>query len=103
VTGAREGDAVGIVLAGAPPRIALASTTDLGAARAVIEGLAPSHRATDLEGALELGRSLVHGLPQTDHRVVLLSDLADGRPEAPPIGESSDVPLWIPLTDLASP
>jgi VWA domain-containing protein len=101
--GAREGDTIGVVLAGSPPRIALASTTDLGAARAVIEGLAPSHRATDLEGALELGRSLVHGLPQTDHRVVLLSDLADGRPDAPPLGGTSDVPLWIPLSDLAAP
>jgi hypothetical protein len=31
--GAREGDAIGIVLAGTPPRIALAPTTDLAAAR----------------------------------------------------------------------
>jgi hypothetical protein len=103
VADAREGDAVGVVLAGSPPRIALASTTDLGAARTVIEGLAPSHRATDLDGALELARSLVHGLPQADHRVVLLSDLADGRPDAPPLAEANDVPLWIPLADLAAP
>ena len=54
VSDAREGDAVAIVLAGAPPRIALASTTDLGALRGVVESLTPSHRATDLEGALEL-------------------------------------------------
>jgi hypothetical protein len=103
VADAREGDAVGIVLAGSPPRIALASTTDLGAARTVVDGLAPSHRATDLDGALELARSLVHGLPQADHRVVLLSDLADGRPDAPPLAETNDVPLWIPLADLAEP
>src|SRR5258706_1324265 len=41
---AREGDAVAIVLAGAPSRVALAATTDLGAARAAIETLAPSDR-----------------------------------------------------------
>jgi hypothetical protein len=103
VADAREGDAVGIVLAGAPPRIALASTTDLGAVRSVVDGLTPSHRATDLDGALELARSLVHGLPQADHRVVLLSDLADGRPDAPPLAEANEVPLWVPLADLAEP
>src|SRR5258705_2942771 len=103
VADAREGDAVGIVLAGSPPRIALASTTDLGAVRTVVEGLSPSHRATDLDGALELARSLVHGLPQVDRRVVLLSDLTDGHPNGPGLGEGGDVPLWVPLTDLAQP
>jgi len=103
IADAREGDAVGIVLAGSQPRIALASTTDLAAARGVVESLVASHRATDLDGALELARSLVHGLPQADHRVVLLSDLADGRVDGPPLGESADVALWIPLSDLTEP
>src|SRR5262249_35064450 len=103
VADAREGDAVGIVLAGSPPRIALASTTDLGAARTVVEGLNPSHRATDLDGALELARSLVPGPPQPAPRVVLPSDLATARPDAPPPAEANDVPLWIPLPDLAEP
>ncbi|MET0592503.1 MAG: VWA domain-containing protein [Polyangiaceae bacterium] len=103
VEGAREGDSVGVVLAGAPPRIALAPTTDLAAARAVVKQLSASHRATDLEGALELAQSLVHGLPQVDRRVVLLSDLADGHPDGPPLGASSEIPLWIPLTDLTAP
>jgi len=98
--GAREGDALGIVLAGSPPRIALASTTDLAAARTVLDNLTPSHRATDLEGALELARSLVHGLPQVDRRVVLLSDLSDGHPDGPPLSASEDIALWVPLTDL---
>jgi hypothetical protein len=101
VSGATSGDAVGIVLAGSPPRIALASTTDLATARSAVAGLAASHRATDLEGALELARSLVRGLPQTDHRIVLLSDLADGSADARPLGEGSEVPLWIPLSDFA--
>ena len=99
VSGAREGDAIGVVLAGSPPRIALATTTDLGAARSVIAGLVPSHRATDLESALELARSLVHGLPQNDRRVVLLSDLADGHPEAAPLDSTGELPLWVPLSD----
>jgi len=102
-SGAREGDAIGIVLAGSPPRIALAPTTDLSAARAVVSLLSSSHRATDLDGALELARSLVHGLPQIDRRVVLLSDLTDGHHDGPGLGEGGDVPLWIPLTDLAEP
>jgi hypothetical protein len=101
--GAREGDSVGVVLAGSPPRIALAPTTDLAAARGVVASLSSSHRATDLDGALELARSLVHGLPQADHRVVLLSDLADGHPDGPTLGEGTDAPLWIPLGDLAQP
>ncbi len=102
-SGAREGDALGIVLAGSPPRIALASTTDLAAARSVLDTLTPSHRATDLEGALELARSLVHGLPQVDRRVVLLSDLADGHPDGPALTGSEDVALWVPLTELLEP
>ncbi|HEY3595176.1 MAG TPA: VWA domain-containing protein [Polyangiaceae bacterium] len=104
LSSARSGDAVSIVLAGAPPRIALASTTDLAAARAVLAGLGPTHRGTDLEGALDLARSLVNGLPQADRRVVLLSDLADGQPDGPPLGAPNDVPLWVPpaeLTDAA--
>jgi hypothetical protein len=101
--GARDGDSVGVVLAGSPPRIALAPTTDLAAARSVIGSLSPSHRATDLDGALELAHSLVSGLPQKDRRMVLLSDLTDGRSDAPPLGEATDIPLWIPLTELAEP
>jgi hypothetical protein len=96
----REGDAVAIVLAGSPARVALAATSDLAAARAVLEALAPSDRGTDLEGSLILARGLVSELPQIDRRIVVLSDLADGRPDAPPLGEGSPVPVWIPLPEL---
>ena len=34
---------------------------------------------------------------------MLLSDLADGHSDGPPLGESSEIPLWIPLADLAQP
>lgn len=103
VSGARSGDAIALVLAGAPARVALASTTDLAAARAAVEQLAPSHRATDLDGAVALARSLVRGLPQVDRRVVVLSDLADGKADGPPLGDSDDVAVWVPLESIAEP
>ncbi len=90
---AREGDAVTIVLAGRPARMALAPTTDLAAARRALRELRPSDRATDLVAAVELARTAIHSLPQKDHRVVLLSDLAgepipDGVPAvATPLAE----------------
>ncbi|MEO7112702.1 MAG: VWA domain-containing protein [Polyangiaceae bacterium] len=100
---AREGDAVAIVMAGAPARVALAATTDLGAARALVDAMPPSDRATDLDSAVALARGLVAELPQIDRRVVLLSDMADGDPDGAPLGEGSSVPLWAPLTDIREP
>jgi hypothetical protein len=103
VRDSREGDAIAIVLAGARARIALTSTTDRTAARAMLSSLGPSHRATDLEGAIDLGRALVHGLPQVDRRVVLLSDLSDGHPEGPALDGSDDTALWAPLDEITAP
>jgi hypothetical protein len=97
---AREGDAVAIVLAGAPSRVALAATTDLGAARVALDGLAETDRATDLDGAVAMARALVGQLPQVDKRVVVLSDLADGHPDAPPLGENSPMPVWVAMPEL---
>ncbi len=94
---AREGDAVAIVLAGRPARLALAATTDLGAARAAIEQLEPSDRATDIAGAVQLARSALDQLPHVDKRVVLLSDLAGGKvPDGKP-------PVWTPLAEIRTP
>lgn len=83
---ARDGDAVALVLAGRPARLALAATTDLAAARRALDDLEPSDRATDLAAAVQLARSAVKQLPQVDKRVVVLSDLAgdplpDGEPQ----------------------
>jgi hypothetical protein len=97
---ARDGDAVALVLAGAPSRVALAATTDLRAARDAVDAATPSDRPTDLDGALVLARGLVSSLAQIDRRVIVLSDLADGRPDAEPLGESSSVPVWIALPEL---
>jgi hypothetical protein len=98
----REGDAAAIVLAGAPARVGLAATTDLGAARIALEGVVESDRATDLDGALAIGRTLVGDLPQIDRRLILLSDLADGRADAPPLGENGGdrLPVWVAMPEL---
>jgi hypothetical protein len=100
---AREGDAVAVVLAGDPARVALAATTDLGAARDAVDALSPADRATDLEGAVALARGLVASLPQVDRRIVVLSDLADGHHDGPPLGEGSSVPVWVALPELRAP
>lgn len=106
LAGLRDGDAAAIVLAGSPPRVSLAATTDISAARAALDGVAESDRATDLDGALAIARTLVGELPQIDRRVIMLSDLADGRgADAPPLGEAQpgappSVPLWVAMPDL---
>jgi hypothetical protein len=99
----REGDAVAVVLAGKPARVALAATAELGAARAAIEAAAPSDRATDLDGAIAMARGLLSEMPQVDKRVIVLSDLADGHPDRAPVGKNSDLPIWIPLPELREP
>jgi hypothetical protein len=103
--GLASGDEVAIVLAGAPARVALGSTTNVAAAVATLDGLEVSDRATDLDGAVQLAKSLVRGLAQQDKRVVVLSDLADGSPpEAPPLGGDPDnaIALWLPLPELSA-
>ena len=94
---AREGDAIAIVLAGKPARLALAATTDLSAARRALSELSESDRSTDLEGAVALARSSLSGLSHHDKRVALLSDLAGG-----PLPEGEPA-LWIPVADLGNP
>ena len=96
VRGAREGDVVALILAGEPARVALAPTPDLSLAADAIDRLQPSDRATDLDAALDLAQSSIRDLPYKDRRVVLLSDLCDGRPDAQPLGSHFDVPLWAP-------
>jgi len=97
LSSAREGDAIAIVLAGKPARLALAATTDLNAARRALDDLHESDRSTDLDGAVSLARTSIASVPHHDKRVVLLSDLAgaalsEGQP-----------PLWTPVPELATP
>lgn len=91
----RDGDNVAIVLAGRPARVALAPTTDLSAARRALDEIGPSDRPTDLPAAVTLARTALRGLPQKDHRVIVLSDLAGERlPDGTPVATT-------PLYDLA--
>ena len=94
---AREGDAVAIVAAGAPARLTLSATTDLGAARRALAALRVSDRPTDLESAVQLARSSVKALPHPDRKVILLSDFAGA---AIPSGEPA---VWAPLAELRKP
>jgi Mg-chelatase subunit ChlD len=94
---ARPGDAVALVLAGKPARVALAATSDLAAARRALDDLTPSDRSTDLTEAVNLARAALQPLPQEDRRVVVLSDLAgDPLPEGTPAAST-------PLEELARP
>lgn len=76
LVGTRQGDAVGIVLAGRPARLLLPPTTDLGRARGALAEISESDRPTDLHLALTLAQDALVGLPQGDKQIVLLSDVA---------------------------
>ncbi|HLV22803.1 MAG TPA: VWA domain-containing protein [Polyangiaceae bacterium] len=94
---AREGDAVALVLAGEPARLLLSTTTDLGAARRLLEDRVVSDRPTDLGGAVQIARSALGPLPHVDKRVVVLSDFAAADlPEGDP-------PIVAPLPELRKP
>ena len=98
LAGLQEGDAVAIVLAGGPARVALAATTNLDAARELVAGTAQTDRGTDLDGAVQLAGELLGDLQHVDKRVVVLSDLADRGTE--PLAAPEGVKLWVPLEEL---
>lgn len=101
LAGVREGDAVALVMAGDPVRVALAPTTNLDTAQGAIEALTVSDRATDLDGAIAMASSLLAEMPQPERRVVVLSDRCDGRPEAAPLGQDAEIAVWIPPRPLS--
>lgn len=90
----REGDAVGIVLAGDPARLALAATTDLAVVRDTLDKLEPADRGTDLRSAIRLAESSLKALPHVDKRIAVLSDFAGNT------GKLPDRALWLPLPEL---
>ncbi|MBM4360744.1 MAG: VWA domain-containing protein, partial [Deltaproteobacteria bacterium] len=100
VASLQQGDAVAVVLAGKPARVALASTTNVDAAKRTIGAIEPSDRATDLDGAIGIASELVGGLEHVDKRVVVLSDL-DGEPGTR-IAPRKGVALWAPMTEIKS-
>ncbi len=94
---------VAIVLAGAPARVVLGSTTTMAAVtealRASLEPVGPRDRPRRRRAGSPgvcSGGSL-----QRDKRVVVLSDLADGSPpEAPPLGGDGEIALWAPHPEI---
>lgn len=98
----RPGDAVALIAAGKPARVALSPTSDLGAVTQALSQLQVSDRATDLDGAVRLASSLVGPLAQPDKRVVVLSDLADKPWSEPGIAVSAPLAnLREPISDCA--
>ncbi|APR85815.1 Hypothetical protein A7982_11164 [Minicystis rosea] len=103
MNGLTGGDAVAVVLAGSPARVALGSTSNMAAAIEALDGLSPSDRATDLDGAVDLAKGLLRGLAQRDKRVVVFSDLADGSPpDAPALAGDGDIIVWLPVPELVA-
>lgn len=72
------GDAFAVVLAGAPARVLIPSTTDLESVRNAILSIEPSERGTDLVSALSLARSLQTHAAQANQPIIVLSDLSVG-------------------------
>lgn len=94
----RDGDAVAIVLAGKPARVALSATSDLAAARAALEELRVSDRAGDLVDAVKLARSALEPLRQPDQRVIVLSDLGGVTLSEPDLSAPLEA-LTLPVDD----
>ena len=90
----RDGDAVSVILAGGPARLALGGTTNLKTADRVLAQLAVSDRSTDLAGALSLAATSLDAMPHTDRRVVVFSDLAVAELPKPAR------PVWVPIPEL---
>ncbi len=93
--GAREGDAIAIILAGKPARLVMPATTDIRQAERTLSELSVSDRPTDLDAAVKLAQASVQPLPHKDRRIVLLSDLAGTVPK------SSTIPISAPLDALS--
>lgn len=98
--GLEPGDAVSVILAGEAPRVALAATTNLDAARAAIENAKITDRGTDLEGAVKIAGELLDNLQHVDKRIVVLSDMAQGGPDAAALTPPKGAKLWVPLDEL---
>jgi hypothetical protein len=95
----RDGDAVAVVLAGKPARLALSATTDLGAARAALEELRQTDRSSDLDNAIKLARSALENLEQPDKKLIVMSDLAGTTLDDPTIVAPLEDELRRPVDD----
>lgn len=103
VADAHPGDAFAVVLAGAPARVLLPSTVDLGSVREALDNIVPTDRGTDLHGGLALARGLAAQAPQRDQPILLLSDLSGDDLASLDLSGVSlpDVGLTAPLSNCA--
>jgi len=92
----REGDLVALVLAGEPARLIASATPQRQMVRELCRKLRPSDRSTDLSSALRLAEGSLRGLPHSDRRIVVFSDLGQPLPKV-------SVPYWFPMPELATP
>lgn len=88
----RTGDAITVVLAGAPARTALASTLQHAAVAEYLKNATVTDRATDLRGALQLASVATKEAPHETKRIVVLSDWLQGTTAPVP-----DVPFVRPI------
>jgi Mg-chelatase subunit ChlD len=97
----REGDSMAIVLASKPARLLLAPSLSPSTLRSELKSLPCSDKPTELAAAIQLSRTIVEHQPQTDKKVLLLSDRAD--PRVSPTAEATNVlpELGRTVTDCA--
>ena len=91
-----DGDVVILILAGRPARLVIGATPQLQLALELCRQVPESDRSTDLAGALDLATSSLHNLPQSDHRLAVLSDLSQPLDKTVP-------DLWLPSPELSQP
>jgi hypothetical protein len=96
---ARSGDAVALLLAGKPARVALSPSSDLDLVKKTLDELYVTDRNTDVSNAVRLAQSLLTPLPQTDKRIVVLSDLADAPWSTGTVSASAPLPVLREPTD----
>ena len=76
IAGLGSDDNAALALAGAPARTRLGLSFDTARLRAAVEGLAPTYRGGDLEGALDVARKILEASSQPARRIVVVSDMA---------------------------
>ncbi|HMA96629.1 MAG TPA: VWA domain-containing protein [Polyangiaceae bacterium] len=98
----KEGDSIGLVLAGKPARMHLLPTSNGSLLRQQIRDVVESDRPTDLAAAIALAESALDRHPQVDKQVLVLSDLATELPPSPSKRVLPLLPeLWQPMRDCA--
>ncbi|WP_233578507.1 vWA domain-containing protein [Tautonia sociabilis] len=90
VQGARNGDAISVVLLGAPPRVVIgAPSPNHAEVREELEQLSPSHGKADLEATLSKIREVLDASDLPQKEILFLTDLQEGTWHVDPDRESA--------------